>query len=46
VVGLRDGVRKVRFAPVSKVGDYTVRVRYQGGANWTGDRETDTFIVK
>ena len=46
VLALRDGVRKVRFAPVAKTGDYTVRVRYQGGANWTGARETDTFTVK
>ena len=45
VLCLRDGARKVRFAPVAKTGDYTVKVRYQGGANWTGDRETDTFTV-
>ncbi len=45
VLGLRDGARKVRFRQVAKTGDYTVRVRYQGGENWTGDRETDTFTV-
>ena len=46
VLGLRDGARAVRFAPVAKTGDYTVKVRYRGGANWTGDRETVTFTVK
>ena len=46
VLGLRDGARKVRFAPVAKAGDYKVKVRYRGGANWTGDRELDTFTVE
>ena len=45
VLGLRDGARRVRFQQVATTGDYTVRVRYQGGENWTGDRETDTFTV-